>query len=143
MEFREVIRPRRRQRRQGKSDPLDAYAAAEQVLADPDGLPIAKSGDGMVEQIRVLLTVRRRAIKARVAAIRQIKSLLITAPEPRKQRWAHLPDRELLASLAATRPRAATDSVAAATARTLRRLARRHHYLGMEIAELDDDIQCW
>jgi transposase len=141
IEFREVIRPRRTQRRQGKSDPLDAYAAAEQVLADPDGLPIAKSGDGIVEQIRVLLTVRRSAIKARVAAIRQIKSLLITAPEPLKQRWAHLPDRELLASLAATRPRAATDSVAAATARTLRRLARRHHYLGMEIAELDDDLR--
>ncbi|MFQ6230448.1 IS110 family transposase [Nocardia sp. NPDC002869] len=39
IEFREVIRPRRPQRRQGKSDPLDAYAAAEQVLACPDGLP--------------------------------------------------------------------------------------------------------
>ena len=141
IEFREVIRPRRTPRRQGKSDPLDAYAAAEQVLADPDSLPIAKSGDGIVEQIRVSLTVRRSAIKARVAAFRQIKSLLITAPESIKQRWAHLPDRELLTSLAATRPRPATDSVAAATVRTLRRLARRHHYLGMEITELDDDLR--
>jgi transposase len=96
VEFREVIRPRRTQRRQGKSDPLDAYAAAQQALADPASLPVAKTGDGVVEQIRVLLTVRRSALKARVAAIRQIKSLLVTAPDAIKERWEPLTDRELL-----------------------------------------------
>lgn len=53
------------------------YGAAEQVLADPYGLPIAKSGDGIGEQIRALLTVRSSVIKARVAAIRQIKSFRV------------------------------------------------------------------
>lgn len=80
VDIREIIRPRRSQRRRGKSDPIDAYAAAQQALAEPESLPWAKTGDGLVEQIRVLLTVRRSAIKARVAVIRQIRSLLVTAP---------------------------------------------------------------
>lgn len=141
VKFREVIRPRRAQRRHGKSDPLDAYAAAEQALADPEGLPVAKSGVGAVEQNRVLLTVRRSAIKARVAAIPQIKSLLVTAPEAVKERWAHLPDRALLTAMAATRPGPATDSVDAATGQALHRLARRYHCLSTEIAELDNDLR--
>lgn len=60
----DLIRPRRAARRHGKSDPIDAYAAAGQALAEPEALPLAKTGDGVVEQIRVLLTVRRSAIKA-------------------------------------------------------------------------------
>lgn len=80
VEIREIVRPRRAQRRHGKSDPMDAYAAAAQALAEPETLPMAKTGDGVIEQIRVLLGVRRSAIKARVAVIRQIKSMLITAP---------------------------------------------------------------
>lgn len=32
--IREVIRPKRAQRRRGKSDPIDAYAAAAQALGD-------------------------------------------------------------------------------------------------------------
>lgn len=81
VDIREIIRPRRSQRRRGKSDPIDAYAAAQQALAEPESLPQAKTGDGIVEQIRVLLTVRRSAVKARVAVVRQIKSLLVTASE--------------------------------------------------------------
>lgn len=57
VEICEVIRPRRAQRRRGKSDPTDAYAAATQALAEPDAVPVAKTGDGLVEQIRALLTV--------------------------------------------------------------------------------------
>ncbi|MDZ4235795.1 MAG: transposase [Dietzia sp.] len=81
VDIREIIRPRRSQRRLGKSDPIDAYAAAQQALADPESLPLAKTGDGHVEQIRVLLAVRRSAVKARIAVIRQIKSMLVTALE--------------------------------------------------------------
>jgi transposase len=141
VEFREVIRPRRAQRRRGKSDPLDAYAAAEQALAEAEHLPVAKDRDGVVEQIRVLLVVRRSAIKARVAVIRQIKALLITAPEALKERWIGFCDRELLGALALTRPGSATDSVTAATGHALRRLARGHHYLSGEIEELDNELK--
>ena len=63
--IREVIRPKRSHRRRGKSDPIDAYAAAGRALAEADALPVAKTGTGPCEQIRVLLAWRRSAMKAR------------------------------------------------------------------------------
>ena len=61
----EVERPKRRHlRRNGKSDPIDAEAAARAVLAgETVGEP--KSGDGRVEMIRVLRSARQSALKAR------------------------------------------------------------------------------
>lgn len=94
--IREVIRPKRSQRRRGKSDPIDAYAAAGRALAEADALPVAKTGTGPCEQIRVLLAWRRSAMKARVAAHRQITALPATAPDavrtrpaPPQRRGAH------------------------------------------------------
>lgn len=139
--IREVIRPKRAQRRRGKSDPIDAYAAAQQALADGDNLPIAKTANGSVEQIRVLLTVRRSAMKARVAAIRQIKSLLITAPETIRARWSHLDGETLIEAIATTRPGNSTETVATTTGHGLRRLARRHQSLSAEIADIDMDLR--
>ena len=141
VEIREIIRPRRAQRRRGKSDPIDAYAAAAQALAEPEALPVAKTGEGVIEQIRVLLGVRRSVVKARVAVIRQIKSMLITAPEAIRTRWEGLNERRLVESLASTRPGPATGSVTTATGHGLRRLARRHQYLTVEITELEDDLR--
>lgn len=139
--IREVIRPKRAQRRRGKSDPIDAYAAAAQALAEPETLPVAKAADARVEQIRVLLVVRRSAMKARVAALRQIKSLLITAPDPVRARWAQLDGDALLGALAATRPGPTTENVTATTGHALRRLARRHQALAAEIGEIDVELR--
>jgi transposase len=76
----EVDRPDRRTRRQrGKSDPIDAEAAARAVLAGTATAP-AKRRDGIVESIRALRAARSGAIKARTAAINQLKGLLVTAP---------------------------------------------------------------
>src|SRR5439155_3645114 len=58
----EVNRPDRAQRRLvGKSDPLDAYAAAEAVLAGR-ATATPKSGTGIVETIRILHTTRGGAV---------------------------------------------------------------------------------
>ena len=138
--IREVIRPKRAQRRRGKSDPIDAYAAAAQALAEPETLPVAKTNDGPVEQIRVLMAVRRSAMKARVAAHRQITCLLITAPEALKARFTDLTGNRLIDTLATTRPGPATTSVSAATGQALRRLARRHQNLTAEIDEIDTEL---
>ncbi len=135
----EVIRPKRIQRRRGKSDPIDAYAAAEQALANHD-LPIPKDGDGVVEQIRVVLSVRRSAVKARANTMRQIKSLLVSAPDTLRSRWRLATNLELIAGLANTRPDAATMSVTAATSVALRTLARRHQHLTDEVTGLDADL---
>lgn len=138
--IREVIRPKRAQRRRGKSDPIDAYAAAQQALAEPDTLPVAKTSDGPVEQIRVLMAVRRSAMKARVAAHRQITSLLITAPEAVRTRYAALDGNDLIDTLAATRPGPVIDTVTTTTRHALRRLARRHQALTEEICDIDAEL---
>lgn len=139
--IREVIRPKRAQRRRGKSDPIDAYAAAAQALAEPEALPVAKTGDGAVEQVRILLAARRSAVKARTAALRQIGSLLITAPDTVRARWANLTGHALTDTLAATRPGSAVDSVAAAAGQALRTLARRCQYLSSEIDDIEDGLR--
>jgi transposase len=75
----EVIRPKRRdQYRAGKSDPIDAEAAARAVVAGTaTGQP--KSADGEVEMIRTLRITRRSALKARVGAANQLQNLLSSA----------------------------------------------------------------
>ena len=72
--IKEINRPNRANRRlHGKSDPLDAYQAAESVLADR-GVSTPKSRDGYVEALRVLRT-------ARTAVLTQISGVLTAAPE--------------------------------------------------------------
>ena len=68
IEVLEVPRPDRRIRRQrGKSDPIDAEAAARTVLAGKaSGAP--KLADGPIEAIRMLRVARNGAVKARTAA---------------------------------------------------------------------------
>jgi transposase len=64
----EVARPDRRLRRNhGKSDPLDAEAAARAVLAGT-ATTVPKTADGPVEAIRALRVARLGAIKAKTAA---------------------------------------------------------------------------
>jgi transposase len=76
----EVDRPdRRTRRRRGKSDPIDAEAAARAVLAGT-ATALPKRRDGIVEAIRVLRAVRTGAVKARTAAINQLKAMVVTAP---------------------------------------------------------------
>lgn len=78
----EVMRPNRQARRlQGKSDPLDAYQAAESVLSGRAGVT-PKSRDGAVESLRVLRAERATAMRARVAVMAQVKTLLIPHRNP-------------------------------------------------------------
>ena len=76
----EADRPNRKTRRQrGKSDPIDAEAAARAVLAGT-ATALPKRRDGIVEAIRVLRGARAGAVKARTAAVNQLKAMVITAP---------------------------------------------------------------
>jgi transposase len=141
----EVDRPDRRTRRQrGKSDPIDAYAAAAAVLSGAAaGTP--KTRDGAVEAIRTLRVARRSAIKARTQAINQLKAVLLTGPAELRQALAGQSTRELLTTCRRLRtnqrPADAADPVTSATKITLRRLARRIATLTDEINELDADLR--
>jgi transposase len=137
----EVDRPDRKARRgKGKSDPLDAYAAARAALScTASGTP--KTRDGQVEAIRVLRVARRSAVKARSQATNQLKSLLITAPEQLREQLRHHPTTVLIATCARLRPTTDLTDVEAATKTALRRLARRHQYLTAEITDADKELR--
>jgi hypothetical protein len=137
----EVDRPDRKARRwQGKSDPVDAIAAAKAALAQTrTGVP--KRRDGRVEALRNLRVARRSAVGQRADVQRRIKALIVTAPEALRGALRGLSVARLVATCAAFRPdrvRAADPEIAARLA--LRALARRHQRLTEEIAELDELI---
>lgn len=77
----EVPRPDRRLRRQhGKSDPIDAEAAARAVLAGTATV-VPKLANGSIEAIRAI-RARNGAIKAKTAATNALQGLVVSAPEP-------------------------------------------------------------
>jgi transposase len=136
----DVDRPDRKTRRlKGKSDPIDAYAAATAVLSGrAAGVP--KSRDGVVEAVRVLRIARRSAVKARTQAMNQIRGLRVSAPAMLREQVAGLDRAELIRVLARLRPGDDLSRLLAATRTALRRLARRHQALDAEITELDAEI---
>jgi transposase len=137
----EVERPKRRHlRRNGKSDPKDAEAAARAVLSG-EAVGVPKSADGRVEMIRILRGARRSAVKARVQAANLLKAMLLTAPEELRRRLSGLPTKELVAVAGRFRPARDPEDVEAATRFALRSVARRHQTLSKEIAELDAQLE--
>ena len=71
--------PAARRRRGGKSDALDAIAAARAVLACTT--PATPRADGVREDLRILLTCRRHYTDTRTATVNLLKSLILTADE--------------------------------------------------------------
>jgi transposase len=114
----EVNRPDRTlRRRQGRSDPIDAQAAARATLAGV-AATTPKTREGQVEMIRVLRVARRGAMKARVAAAEQLYGVFSSAPEALRQPLLGLK-----------------------TKASLRTLARRWHQLQAELIQLDTQLQ--
>lgn len=137
----EVDRPdRRSRRRSGKSDPLDAYAAAQAVLAGR-ATTIPKTNDGPVASIRALRIARRSAVKARTQTVNQLRGLLVTAPAGLRETLAGMAPVLLMEACARLRPGADLRDPLAGTKAALRRLARRYQTLDSEISELDDELR--
>ena len=90
-----------------------------------------------IEPLRALSVTRRSAVKAQQASWRQMGALLVNAPSQLRDRYRDLPDAKLIAVLASTRPDHVRDSGQSDTLHALRSLARRHHALGEEIADLE------
>jgi len=142
LEVIEVDRPDRKTRRfQGKSDPIDACQAAKTALArERTGTP--KQRDGRVEALRNLRVARRSAVDQRADAQRQIKALIVTAPDDLRAQLRGLAVTQLIGTCANLRPDrtdAATPGTAAKIA--LRSLARRHQHLAVEVADLDELLE--
>ena len=65
-------------RRRGKTDTIDAQAAARAVLSGR-ATATAKTGDGPVEMPRMFKLAKSSAIKSRTQAINQLKAVLVAA----------------------------------------------------------------
>jgi len=143
----EVDRPDRKTRRNaGKTDPIDAYAAAIAVASGrATGTPKTRTGD--VESIRVLRVARTGAVRCRAKAITQLKAIIVSAPDAIRAHLDGLTTNALVGTCA--RLRAARDDTsdqrlvdcAAATKRSLSSIARRVTDLDAEIADLDADLE--
>ena len=131
----EVNRPdRAARRRHGKSDPVDADAAARAVQAgEATGVP--KAADGTVEMVRALRAARQTAVKARTQAINALKGLLVTAPTELREQLDGLSTPKLVGAAVVLEPGTLVTPTAA-TMLALCSLAGRYQHLDAEIKVL-------
>ena len=94
---------RQARRRQGKSDPIDAVEAARAALSGR-AHGKAKSRDGAVEAIRVLVVAKRSARQARVKALTQMRQLTVTAPDQLQCKIKGLATPQFIAAAKGLRP---------------------------------------
>jgi len=136
----EVNRPNRQnRRRRGKSDTVDAEAAARAVLAG-DATVTPKAGTGPVEALRQLRVARAGAMKARTAAANQLHSLIDTAPDPVRAQLRALTFKKKVAVASSWRPRVTT-TPDGASRYALTSVAHRWQDLAGEITQLDARIK--
>ena len=130
---------RQARRRHGKSDPLDAQAAARAVQAGQARV-VPKAGGGQVEMIRCLRVARTTAMRARTQTINTLKGLLVTAPAELREQLRGRSTTRLVQAAAALEPGPITSPMAAATL-ALGTLARRHQALSAEIDTLTTQLE--
>jgi transposase len=136
----EVSRPDRGQhRRHGKTDHLDAEAAARSVLGG-QATALPKSGTSAVEMIRHLKVARDTAVKARTQAMLALKAIIVGAPAALRERLDTIRGTmALVRHLASLRPGPLTTTTASAKA-SLRAIARRWLDLDAEVRSHDTHL---
>src|SRR6266700_2450098 len=112
----ECERPRRRERRRGKSDLIDAALAAR----------------------RLVVLERRGLVQARTAALNQLQAVLVSAPERLRVRLGSLRGSRLARAAQALRAGSDEERVLVGV---LRRLARWVQQLEAELAELEAELE--
>lgn len=139
IEVTEVNQPdKAERRRRGKTDAIDAEAAARAVLSGR-ARASAKSGDGPVEMLRLFKLAKGSAIKSRTQAINQLKAVLIVAEPALRESMSGLSNVRLIRRCAELDPTAGTGPDRAVR-HTLRLLARRIQHLTEEIDDLNKQI---
>lgn len=137
----EVLRPARQVRRMhGKSDPIDAIEAARTVLAGR-GVSVAKDTTTPAEALRFLLTARAQLIAALTSIGNSITSLLVTAPEPLREKYRGLATPALIRRLAASRPAGTIDSPHTAALLAMRALAQTHQETATQAKALEERMR--
>ena len=132
----ECERPRRRERRQGKSDLIDAKAAAKRLLTG-ERLPRPRGG-GVRDDLRLLLIQRRGAVAARTDALNQLHGITVTLPEGLRCRLRGLHGKRLADAAMRLRPR---QGESAAQIAVLHGIGRRAQQLSSEITDVDEQLE--
>jgi transposase len=133
----ECERPRRRERRQGKSDLIDATLAARRLLS---GERLARPrGGGVRDDLRLLLMERQGAVRARTAALNELQAAIVTGPETLRSRFRGLDGNQAAKAAAKLRERKNVTETAVAIS-VLRRIAIRARRLSREIDEIDEQL---
>ena len=128
----ECERPRRRDRRQGKSDLIDATLAARRLLTG-ERLPRPRGG-GVRDDLRLLLIQRQGAVASRTDALNQLHAI-VTLPEGLRDRLRGLHGKR------PTRPCSCARRARAPPGRGAARDRRRVQQLSREIASVDEQLE--
>ena len=135
VQVREVERPRRRDRRAGKSDRIDALLAAKKVLAG-EGLSTPRAGAERAA-LQALLVAYHSCVSERTRLRNQIQALHVTAPGALRERiGAASNGKQLARRLTAMRVRASAGAQETTVLGVLRDLARRER-------ALDEQADCY
>lgn len=133
----EVNRPNRQaRRRRGKSDTVDAEAAARAAL-NGEAQVVPKTQGHIVESIRVLRVAFTSARDSRTRVALQIRDLIVTAPGELRAVLGPLSTAKRVARCAGFRVTGDLADPVVGTKITLRTLARRYEALSAEMAELE------
>ena len=139
VEVLEVNRPNRQMRRlRGKSDTVDAEAAARAAL-NGEASVIPKDRSHQVESIRVLRVAFCSARESKTRVALQIRDLILTAPFELREALDPLSTVRRVDRCARFRPGDPSDPIEA-TRLALRALARRHLDLSREQTELGEHL---
>jgi transposase len=136
----EVVRPdRAARRRNGKSDPADAIAAARAVMSGLAG--ITPKTDGVPETIRVLHSCRKSLVKQRTQTINHLRAVIDTAPEQVRAELVELAIEHIAKTAEAWETIGELRSPADTAQFVIRELVDRWHDLNRAIGRLDDRLE--
>jgi transposase len=133
----EVERPRRAERRAGKSDRIDALAAAKHVLVGKVSTPRRR---GILSALRALLNVRRSTIAERTRLLNQLQALNVTAPVALRERIGDGTGKQLERRLLSMRSRTSSDIEERAVFGVMRDLAARSRALAADAKRYERDL---
>lgn len=134
----EVERPRRQDRRRGKSDEIDALMAAKKVLAN-DGLCTPRAG-GTRQALAALLIARRSCVGERTRVLNQLQALHTTAPLALRERVGEGNGRNLATRLVKMRTRSDRPASEQLIFTVLRDLARRSQELAAQAGAYEHEL---
>lgn len=136
----EVNRPNRTmRRRRGKSDTVDAEAAARSAL-NGEATVCPKTQGGIIESIRALRVAFTSARNSRTRVVLQIRDLILTAPAQLRDTLGALNTQDRVARCARFRIGGDLADPTEGTRLALRTLARRYEFLSEEMRQLHETL---